>query len=429
MIQAVAFTLVLAFTACSGTRTTAPSPSTGQASQPSQPSQVSQRPGVAVDPLVARLLGVIDDALRARPDDGVKLYQRAALSVEAGAPTDALPFLQRLDAIGWDIPLRPDNFLPLADDAVFRELASRFEARAARVHRSTVAFSVPEPDLIPEGIAVDPRTGTFYLGSIRKKKVLAIDANGEVTTFVPPGKDGLLGVLGVKVDTRADLLWVGSYASRSTADRAAAAARPSGVLAFSLRDGSLRRRILFGDSPHLPNDLAIAPDGTVYVTDSAGGHVLRIPPDRDTFEPITPADALFYPNGIALAPDGRLYVAHLNGIAIVDPRSRTVTPLATVPAVPLGGIDGLLLHGSALVAVQNSIGRPRMVSIALDATGTRATGLTVLENDPAALEIPTTACVLNGALYTIANSQLRAFRNGDTPSRPLEAPRILRTPL
>jgi hypothetical protein len=214
------------------------------------------------------------------------------------------------------------------------------------------------------------------------------------------------------------------------ADRPTAEARRDGVFAFSLRDGSLRRRIVFGDDgPHLPNDFAIAADGTIYVTDSAGGRVLRIPPDRDSFEPVTRADALVYPNGIALARDGRLYVAHLHGIVIVDPRSGSATPMPASPAAPLAGIDGLILEGSTLLAVQNSIGRPRIISIALDATGTRATSLTILENDPEALEIPTTACVLDGALYTIANSQLRAFRNGDTPSHPLEAPRILRTPL
>jgi hypothetical protein len=425
MIQPAAFIVALAIAACS-TGVPEPQPSSAATGRPAQP---SRRSGAAIDPLIARLLTVVDDALRAHPDDGVKLYQRAALSIEAGAPAEALPFVRRLDAIGWDIPLRPDIFDPLAADARFRELAARIEARAPRVHRSTIAFTVPEPDLIPEGIAVDPRTRTFYLGSIRKRKVLAIDARGAVSTFVPPGHGGLAGVLGVKVDTRADLLWVGSHASRST-DRATAGPQLAGVLAFSLRDGSLRRRILFDDdAPHLPNDLAIAPDGTAYVTDSTNGRVLRIPADRDAFEPITPPDALFYPNGIARAPDGRLYVAHLGGVAIVDPRSGSVTPLLTVPGAPLGGIDGLVLEGNALLAVQNGIGRPRMVSIALDATGTRATELVVLENDPAVLEIPTTACVLDGALYTIANSQLRAFRHGDTPSRPLEAPRILRTPL
>lgn len=425
MTRAAAFALALVVSACSGAGPAAPPPSRPMAERAPPPPP----PSAAADPL-RRLLAVVDDALRAHPDDGVPLYQRAALSIEAGAPADALPFLSRLDAIGWDIPLRPDMFTALADDARFRELAARIEARAPRVHRSTVAFSVAEPDLIPEGIAVDPRTRTFYLGSIRKRKVLAIDASGAVSTFVPPGHGGLLGALGIKVDTRADLLWVASHSSRSMAKPATTTALRDGVLAFSLRDGSLRRRIMFDDdAPHLPNDFAIAPDGTAYVTDSAGGRVLRIPPDRDAFEPVTPADALVYPNGIARAPDGRLYVAHLRGIAIVDPRSGSVTPMATVPGAPLGGIDGLVLDGGALLAVQNSIGRPRIVSIALDATGTRATKLTILENDRETLEIPTTACMLDGALYSIANSQLHVFRHGDTPSRPLEAPRILRTPL
>ena len=427
MVQAAAFAIALALAAGSGTGSAAAPPPAAPTPRP--PAQPSPSAGAGGD-LVARLLAGIDDELRARPDDGVPLYQRAALSVEAGAPADALPFLRRLDAIGWDIPLRPDMFIPLADDARYRELAARVEARAQRVHRSEVAFSVNEPDLIPEGIAVDPRTRTFYLGSIRRRKVLAIDARGAVSTFVSPGQGGLLGALGVKVDTHADLLWVASHGSRSTAGGSSAADQRDGAFAFSLRDGSLRRRIVFDDdAPHLPNDFAIAPDGTAYLTDSAAGRVLRIPPDRDAFEPVTPPDALVYPNGIARAPDGRLYVAHLRGIAIVDPRSGTVTPMPTVPAAPIGGIDGLILEAGALLAVQNSIGRPRMVSITLDATGTRATKLTILENDPAVLEIPTTACVLDGALYTIANSQLRAFRHGDTPSHPLEAPRILRTPL
>jgi sugar lactone lactonase YvrE len=386
-------------------------------------------PSPPPDPLVAKLVAILDDTLRQRPDDRVALYQRARMASEVGAPAGALPFLERLDALGWDVPFSPEHFETFAENARFRAVAGRVEARAVRVARSSVAFTVPEPDLIPEGIAVDPRTRTFYLGSIRKRKVLAIDAHGKVSTFVPPERDGLLGVLGIKVDPRADVLWVASYASRSMTGRAATPQRP-GVFAFSLRDGTLRRRILFDeDGTQQPNDLAIAPDGTVFVTDSAGGRVLRIPADRDVIEVVTPPGALMYPNGIARATDGRLYVAHLGGIAIIDPLTGSVAPLPAAADVPLGGIDGLALEGDRLLAVQNGIGRPRMITIALGENGTRATTLTVLENDHAALEIPTTACVLDGALYTIANSQLRAFRNRDTPAKPLEPPRILRTPI
>lgn len=88
-----------------------------------------------------------------------------------------------------------------------------------------------------------------------------------MSTFVPEGRGGLLSALGIKVDAGRDLLWVGSYSSRSMAGRAPGAQPTSGVMAFALADGSLRRRILFsGGESHLPNDMAIADDGTVYLT-------------------------------------------------------------------------------------------------------------------------------------------------------------------
>src|SRR6185295_18240103 len=101
MLQAAAFAIALALVACSG----APAPAAPQASsattgRPAQPSSQAPRSGAA-DELVTRLLALLDAALRERPDDGVALYQRAALSVEAGASADALAFLRRLDAIGW----------------------------------------------------------------------------------------------------------------------------------------------------------------------------------------------------------------------------------------------------------------------------------------------------------------------------------------
>jgi hypothetical protein len=127
-------------------------------------------------PPFAAMLAVVDKALAARPDDGVLLYQRATLAIPLGlTAADALPFLERLDATGWDVPLAASDFDPLVNDARYRELAARIEARSARVQRSTVAFTVPGKDLIPEGITVDPTTGTFFLSSIRKRKIVAID--------------------------------------------------------------------------------------------------------------------------------------------------------------------------------------------------------------------------------------------------------------
>jgi hypothetical protein len=204
------------------------------------------------------------------------------------------------------------------------------------------------------------------------------------------------------------------------------------LTAFALADGSKRRRIAFsaGAGPHLLNDIAIAPDGTLYVTDSIAGAVWRVPADRDVFEPVMPPESFAYPNGNVLAWTGALLVAHGTGVAVIDPASGLVERMESAPNIPLGGIDGMLLDGHTLYAVQNGLGAPRIVAIELDESGSRATKLTVLENDPSVLEIPTTSALYGGALYTIANAQLDALGPGGLKKdRRLHDPRIVRTPV
>src|SRR5687767_5106452 len=90
-----------------------------------------------------------------------------------------------------------------------------------------------------------------------------------------------------------------------------AASSPRSRLPTGACDGASR-------SPHLLNDVAVASDGAVYVTDSVAGAVRRVPADRDVFEQVVAPGSLAYPNAIVLAWTGRLFVAHWTGIAIVD---------------------------------------------------------------------------------------------------------------
>jgi xanthosine utilization system XapX-like protein len=387
------------------------------------------KPAAAVNPVLVTVLAEVDEALVGQPTDGVLLYQRASIMLPLGAkPAEVVPFLERLDASGWNIPLADADFGALVGDARYRELAARIAARAPHASRSAVAFSVPGSDLIPEGIAVDPTSGTFYLGSLHKRTIVAIDPSGVSRRFVPERQDGLLGVTGVKVDPARGVLWAASHASHSMEGRQPGGRDIDGVYAFALADGSLRRRAVFSDGgDHLANDLAIATNGTAYLTDSASGAVYRVPPDHDVLEIVVPPRTFAYPNGLALADDGHLYVADAIGIALVSLDTHSVKRVTAPPLVALGGIDGMVLQGNQIFAVQNSIGQPRIVAIAIE--GDRATGLTVLENAPDALAQPTTTCLWQGALYTIANAQLNAFGpEGLRPGQTLADPQILRTP-
>src|SRR5690348_37462 len=65
-----------------------------------------------------------------------------------------------------------------------------------------------EADIIPEGIAVNTTSGTIYVTSIARKKILAIDENGKCSDFIKSNQDGFLQGLGIKVDEKKHWLWV-----------------------------------------------------------------------------------------------------------------------------------------------------------------------------------------------------------------------------
>ena len=69
-------------------------------------------------------------------------------------------------------------------------------------------YIIKEKDLIPEGTAVDNRTGTIYIGSTYKRKIIQIESDGKVTDFIPQELDGIWSIVGMEVDEKEDLLWV-----------------------------------------------------------------------------------------------------------------------------------------------------------------------------------------------------------------------------
>ena len=104
------------------------------------------------------------------------------------------------------------------------------------------------------------------------------------------------------------------------------------------------------------NDLAVAPDGTIYVTDSAKpdqpGALYRISSKGKVSEWVARNDALEKPNGIAVMPDGTI-VHGGRGVNLVfrDPSGR----IRRERTLPTGRIDGIvaLADGGLLVASQD----------------------------------------------------------------------------
>ncbi len=145
-------------------------------------------------------------------------------------------------------------------------------AEALKVNGS-VAFTINEKDLIPEGITFDPVTNQFFISSIKKEKVVAVDEQGRARDFLKPGQDGILQTLGMKVDILKRRLWVVSNKKDDSGSQSA-------VHVFDIESGTLIKKFIISEkTEHLFNDLALSGHGDAYITDSYSHIIYTVPAD------------------------------------------------------------------------------------------------------------------------------------------------------
>jgi hypothetical protein len=288
-----------------------------------------------------------------------------------------------------------------------RELLSRARAQRAPITLAQSAFQIADPRFIAEGMAFDPQARRFFISSTYLRKVIARDPDGRIFDFVASGDHGLLQVLGMKADPVRGRLLILTGAD----DLRYLEARPqelnrTGIFVYALATGRfLGASWLEESGEHLFNDLVVAPDGSVYVTDSTAGRLYRFAAGR--FQALTERAVLLYPNGLDLDPArGRLYVADLRGVFVYDLNGGKLTRLPSLQQTSLVSIDGLYLHRGWLVGVQNSVKPERVAAFKLSTDGGSIVDSLVLERSDVRLVAPTEGVVVGEELYFIGNSNM-----------------------
>lgn len=363
-------------------------------------------------------LSAVERALVAAPGHPALERRRAEALVQLGRLDEAARVLRGL--AGWGVRFKlEDNELlaPLRERVDWVEIVSAAAASLAPSGAMTPTFTVPRDDLIPEGIAWDPRRDVFYMGSVAQRNIVRVDRAGACADVIASDEYGYMEGLGLAVDATRDRLWAVSVAAAEDSLRAG----QSAVHVFDLATGALawswtsRAEDAFGF-----NDVCVLPDGGAVVSASDRGLVLRFSVDGGAPVALTAPGAVPAANGLCVAPDGaHLYVSAWGlGIMRVGLADGVVEPACVAGAgFTTVGVDGLYLVDGALVAVQNYGGLDRVARFALRADGL-IDGCTVLVSRQPSFVDPTTGAPAKDGFHFIANSYVTPFfERGDKAVR------------
>ncbi len=282
--------------------------------------------------------------------------------------------------------------------------------------RSSVAFRIPEPDLIPEGMTHDPVTGRFFVGSFAKRKIVQVDREGKATDFIREGQDGFLCSVGMRVDPKRRRLWANTCAAPHMKTRGPEVKEETGIYEYDVDSGRLLAKAMVPKTSegHIFNDMTLDANGDLYVSGFGGDVIYRVDGKKCEATEFVRTPAGFEPNGIALSGDGRLlYVAGTTGVSIVDVASKAISRLRTPANVQTFDVDGLYWYENSLIAVQQNQPFPaagsRVARFFLSDDGARVERLAVLDEKHPLHDQPTTGVVVGDRFYYIANSQFTKF--------------------
>jgi sugar lactone lactonase YvrE len=190
----------------------------------------------------------------------------------------------------------------------------------------------------PESIVVDPATGAIYVSNI-VGAVMQKDGNGFIAKLNGDGK----------VLTRQWVKGLDAPTGLALHDRTLYVADVDQLVEINAASGEILKRYPAKGATFL-NDVAVDPEGTVYVSDTPTNTIWRL--KDGSFEPWLANDKLNGPNGLLVQGD-TLIVASLGripsvgqkqelaGLSQISLKDQSVSPLGN--GKPIGNLDGLEL--------------------------------------------------------------------------------------
>jgi len=255
---------------------------------------------------------------------------------------------------------------------------------------------VQDTDVFPESIAATP-DGTVFLGSLKKPIIYRAAPNTDAKPWIHLSGNQPV-TLGVLADPASKTLWACVHEPLAVPSSSTPSAPPpqhSFLRGFDLDTGAVKANYPLAGTTNGCNDISIAPDRTVYITDSGNARLLRLKPGHKAleiwFEDKQHLDGI---DGLNFL-DGKLYVnnvmtSHIYRIPMTFD-GKAGTPVDIQLSQPISGPDGMRAEGGVIYLAENRGGQISALKLA----GDKAT-VTVLKTG---LQIPTGVAPMGKTLW------------------------------
>jgi sugar lactone lactonase YvrE len=374
-------------------------------------------------------------AATAWPTQPAYPWASALLAARTGDTAGALAALRAYAALGLGRDLGADSAIAALHAAPgFDAVRAAHDRNRVPIARGTTIRDTRDTTLWPEGVDYDPRTGDFYVASVRRRTLVRIARDGSTRELWPSGANGIGAMLGVRVDPARRRIWATTSGIRHMAGFAPRDSAIAALLRVDARTGGIERRWDLPVVPrgHVLGDLALGANGDVWLTDSNEPVLYRLHPGADTLDRFR--HPLFRSlQGMAPSTDGRfVYVAdYSHGLLRVRVRDGSAIRLGDAPGSTSLGCDGIVLHRDAIIAVQNGVAPARIVRFSLNATGDSIVAVRVLDQQPTLAPEPTLGTMMGNRFVYVATSQWDEHDDDGRrlPGAPLLAARLVAVPL
>jgi sugar lactone lactonase YvrE len=219
---------------------------------------------------------------------------------------------------------------------------------------------IDDTRVFPESLT-STADGTVIIGSMAHGTVYrAAPGAAKAVPWIAAGPNKLGRVLGVFANEPANLLWV----CTNDLDPKGTSAE---LMAFDLKSGAAKGNYPFPGGG-LCNDIAVAPDGTAYITDTRGGRILALKPNATDLT-VWGADPKWVGiDGIVVLTTGALLFNNVreNQLVRVDMKADGTPGAATQLELsqPIDGPDGMrALPDGRIILAENRSGKIDLVGI------------------------------------------------------------------